>query len=335
MRKHFVLYAALASALLASVPLGAAQAQKRAQLVPRHPRYSIVNLGTLPGFTRSLAYGLNERGEVVGSLESGFDLPSHVFLWSKRRLHDLGTIPSPYGANSAFAIEKVCLNNRGMIVVSWSEFFDGAYMGMRQIVSVRRHGQWHNLPLLPGFDDNASATVNEHGDIALTADHTSSTGHADFPPYDPPHVALYRRGRLTDLGPGDASGLNNKGEVCGFVNRDAKGFARPSYVNADESRVVIAFQVRNGKRTRIGEGMTTAINDEGVIIGQVGGIPYGYNYSVGYNNSVAKGQPAHWQNGKMSLLPVQRGEHAVPAAINNRGQIVGGHWLWERGEQYD
>lgn len=323
MKKYHLLNAALfAAALLWTLP-GVAQAQKSSL------RYSIISLGTLPGFTRSLAYGLNDKGEVVGSLESGFDLPSHVFFWTKGRLHDLGTIPSPYGANSAFAIEKVCLNNQGMIVVSWSESFDGAYIGDRQVVSVRRQGHWQNLPLLPGFDDNASATVNERGDIALTADHTSSTRHAFTPPYDPPHAAFYSNGHFTDLGPGEASGLNNTGEICGFVNRDAKGFARPSYVNPNESQVVSAFQVRNGKRTRIGEGLTTAVNDQGVLIGQVGGMPTPQGYS--FSNAL----PAQWQNGKMSLLPVQRGEHAVPAAINNRGQIVGGHWLWERGQKYN
>ena len=92
---------------------------------------------------------------------------------------------------------------------------------------------------------------------------------------------------------------------------------------------MVAFRVRVGKRTRIGEGMTTATNDQGVVTGQVGGVPTAQGYSF------SRALPAQWQNGKMSLLPVQRGEHAVPAAINNRGQIVGGHWLWERGRQYD
>lgn len=335
MKKHFALNALLTIVVLALVFMGTAQAQARPKrlFVLQHSRYSILSLGTLPGFTRSTALGLNDKGEVVGSLDSGQDnLPSHVFLWSERRLHDLGTIPSPYGgpnAPDAFTIEKVSLNNRGMIVVSWSVFFDGAYMGTRQVVSVRRGGRWRNLPLLPGFEDNAKATVNERGDIALTADHTSSTTHADSPPYDPPHVALYRGGRMIDLGPGVAAGLNNKGEVCGFVNRDVKGFARPNYVNPFESRTVIAFQVRADKRTRLGEGMTTAINDQGVIVGLAGGVPTDQGYSF------AKALPARWQDGELSLLPVPQGEHAVPAAINNRGQIVGGHWLWEGNRRYD
>lgn len=334
MKKHFALNALLTILVLALVFMGTAQAQARPKRlsVLRHSSYSILSLGTLPGFTRSTALGLNDKGEVVGSLDSGQDnLPSHVFLWSERRLHDFGTIPSPYSAPNAphpFTIEKVSLNNRGMVVVSWSVFFDGAYMGTRQVVSVRRDGRWKDLPLLPLFQDNAEATVNERGDIALTADHTSNTRHADSPPYDPPHVALYRGGRLMDLGPGHSSGINNKGEVCGFVAVDAKGAPR-GLVNVYEERAVIAFKITAGKRERIGQGMTTAINDQGVIVELAEGVPTDQGYSF------AKALPARWQDGELSLLPVPQGEHAVPAAINNRGQIVGGHWLWEGNRRYD
>jgi probable HAF family extracellular repeat protein len=49
---------------------------------PAAGQYSITDLGTLPGGDLSLAYGINNRGQVVGQ-SATFAGYNHAVLWSK------------------------------------------------------------------------------------------------------------------------------------------------------------------------------------------------------------------------------------------------------------
>ncbi|MEL6815673.1 MAG: hypothetical protein AAFP03_12775 [Cyanobacteria bacterium J06598_3] len=85
-------------AIALSVPM-LLQAIPADAFVPR--RYQITDLGTLGG-TSSLAYGLNEVGDVVGVAEDGEGI-SHAFVWSggrMRALPDLGFGGVAYDINS-------------------------------------------------------------------------------------------------------------------------------------------------------------------------------------------------------------------------------------------
>lgn len=301
-----------------------AKAKPSAQPKLPSPAYSITTIGILSGYSQSAAYGLNDNGGVVGALRTGTDTrPDHVFLWTHGRLRDLATIPSPYTPNHPYDISRVCINNHGLIVASFSVFFDGAYMGTRQEADIYNNGKWQRLPNLPGFTDTSAAGVNNHGEIALTTDSTSSTTHLDAPPYDPPHTALYQQGHLTDLGPGSASGLNNLGQVSGYVYKDAQGNPRSRFVNTQESVKVSALLLTAHLRTVLGEGMTTGISDTGTVIGITGGIPTSQGYS--FRHTV----PVQWQQGTVKRLDSEATSSAVPQAINAQGQIVGGPWLWQ------
>src|SRR6266511_4065711 len=76
-----------------------------AVLVPASARadspaaYTVIDLGMLPGDTYSLASGINERGDVVGSSSLG-DGTTHAFLWRRGRMVDLGALP---GDDNSFA----------------------------------------------------------------------------------------------------------------------------------------------------------------------------------------------------------------------------------------
>jgi probable HAF family extracellular repeat protein len=54
-------------------------------------RYVVIDLGTLGG-TFSQAFGINNRGFVVGFATTTGDAALHAFLWSKGLMTDLGTL---------------------------------------------------------------------------------------------------------------------------------------------------------------------------------------------------------------------------------------------------
>ena len=291
------------------------------------PRYSIVSLGTLPGFDRSRADGLNDKGEVVGVLGTGTSTrPDHVFQWRHGRLQDLGTVPSPYTPNDPYKINRVFINNHGLIVASFSVFFDGAYMGTRETAGMFRNAAWQILPSLPGFSDSSAAAVSDKGDVLLTADHTSSTGVFPDNPLSLylPHIALYHWGSVTDLGPGCASGLNSRGEISGYVFRDVKGDAQPTFINVQDTHSVSALLLTRDHKTELGQDRTAGINDLGTVIGLTGGAPTGQGYS--FKDAL----PVQWRHGSVERL----GLDAEPQAINAQGEIVGGDCLWYNSHRY-
>jgi len=92
-------------ALVASVSLiptrAAFATANENQLGPR--QLSITDLGTLPGGTFSIAYGINNHGQVVGYSDTASG-EGHAFLWQKGEMTDLGTLPGgtfsiAYGIN--------------------------------------------------------------------------------------------------------------------------------------------------------------------------------------------------------------------------------------------
>ena len=73
--------------------------------------YALTDLGTLPGGTISLAEGINNNGQVVGS-SSTTDGNQHAFLYSNGTMHDLGVLP---GGTSSTASG---INDNGVVVGS-------------------------------------------------------------------------------------------------------------------------------------------------------------------------------------------------------------------------
>lgn len=76
------------SAVLATLAV-ASLAQELKSPVP--PRFAIVDLGTLGG-SFSLAYSINDKGQISGTSTVTGDTAQHSFLYSNGKMMDVGTL---------------------------------------------------------------------------------------------------------------------------------------------------------------------------------------------------------------------------------------------------
>ncbi len=145
-------------------------------------------LPPLPGGYSSLAFDINDQGQVVG--DSGLPDRYHAVLWRHGSPTDLGpAVQTGY-----------LINNRGQIV------------GTRDLNAVAhalllRHGTVTELGNL-GVDFTAAHGMNEH---------TVIVGDGQVVDGAPFHGFRWADGKLTDLGEGSAVAINNRGQFV--VNR--------------------------------------------------------------------------------------------------------------------
>ena len=71
------------------------------------PNYKVLDLGTLGG-SLSIAFGLNDRGQVEGFSTRLGDGSVHAFVWRDGIMTDLGTLGGP-NSESFFAFPKLCI----------------------------------------------------------------------------------------------------------------------------------------------------------------------------------------------------------------------------------
>ena len=170
-------------------------------------------LGTLGG-DYSVAYGVNDSGQVVGKADlartylertaHGFTRPTHAFLWRNGAIQDLGTL----GGDNSLA----CAINRRGQAVGYSSTDDGSVHAC-----LWDSGQTVDLGALPGHDNSEARAVNDQG-VAVG----QSGSNADEAP---PRAVLWTSGRIVDLNTmveGSpqwtlqcADGVNNAGQIVG------------------------------------------------------------------------------------------------------------------------
>src|SRR5688572_25653657 len=136
--------------------------------------WTIQSLGSLGGGS-TFAFGINTRGEVVGSsatnIFGGFDPYVHGYVWDRGRMRDAGT-PSGPNANSTL----IAINDSGTAVGKHND-----------LVYLYRNGKWSSLHGVEGDP----AGINRFGDVAGSYYNEQATGYRGY---------LYRRGTLVDLG---------------------------------------------------------------------------------------------------------------------------------------
>ncbi|MDP9309856.1 MAG: hypothetical protein M3R24_02995 [Chloroflexota bacterium] len=279
-------------------------------------KVTITDLGTLGG-RESAAYGINNKGQVVGSsyLVPDSEYPS-AFLWEHGtmnlidddysgvafEINDYGQIVG-YIMNFEDSQDEAVLwqNGTRLVLVPGGRANDIDEQG--QVVGSERSSAflWQNgtridLGTLGGYASGANA-LNEHGQIAGWS--RSATGEQ--------HAALWQNSTIIDLeilGLNiEANDINEQGQVVG------SGYS-------DEEFIQHGFLWQNGTMTNLSTlggnySSAAAINDQGQIVGASNSIDGGAQHAV------------LWHNGVITDLGTLGGNSSAAYDINDQGQIVG------------
>lgn len=212
----------------------------------------VVNIGTLFEGGDSVAYSINNRGEVVGYAQAP-TYSDHAFLYSHGILRDLGAATgNPHDMSYAAAI-----NSAGMIT------------GASQVAGGAEHailyfkGRWTDLGTLGG-SRSWGGSLNERGDVV---------GNSETSTPNTTHAFLWRRGKMTDLGTlggqnSYAIGVSNSDLVAGTSDL---GDGRQHGFIWRAGRMVDITSITGGR-----DAIIRSINSSGAIAGTVDGQAYLY-----------------------------------------------------------
>ena len=254
---------------------------------------TLIPLGVLPDGQFGAAYDINDRGQIVGTGNSGDE--GRAILWDNGRVINLGTLP---GGDFS---EARGINNRGDIAGMSSD----STLFFRPVKWV--NGEAIDLGTVDGYPAGWGMDINDRGDVA---------GYLIPLEGLETRAALWTDGSVVNLGvlPGDtfsqAFGINNRGQVVGVSGNQPAGTAR-------------AFIWENGVMRELsppdGYAFSHAydISNSGRVTG-----------TFGNTSPIA----AVWDRGTVIPLPSVDTQAHLAFAINERGDVVGytsaGPALW-------
>lgn len=302
------------------------------------PRYIVQDLDVLNGPT-SYAYGINNKGQVVGGAFFGFAQYIHPFLWENGVLHDLG-LTGGYNAGQAYAI-----NDHGHVVGTLSEvtsrsflwkdghmqFIDPADTYLSWIGNINNTGQvvgiikagyyapplgylWENgathmLPTPYPNDSMWGAVINDFGMLGVNIWVGGPTALIAYRGIN----GIYERLAAPDYY-NQVTAINNAGQLAGV------------YFPSRTYRATAIRWEPSGRYTVIGgllpdplfpgefldDSIAYALNDNGDVVGRAGNVPFLWKDGTLYNLA----ELTDVDNENILALSTAYG-------INNAGQIVG------------
>lgn len=243
-------------------------------------------LGFLPGGTTSMAFAVNDSGEVAGAADNSAGAVQAV-VFKNGNIISLGTLGATAGGGEALGI-----NNRGDvtgIANTANGNADGFLYHDRKMI---------DLGVLPGANSSAGTAINNSLQI---------TGNSGTLGANNSHAFLWDKGKMIDLGvlpTGNSSqgnGINGRGEVVGgsdiFIPSNL-GFGPPgTYVSH-------GFLYSNGQLQDLNDlipansgwvlGAASGINNRGEIAGTgtINGETHGYLLKLNCNDSKNKNREA-------------------------------------------
>ncbi len=187
----------------------------------------MTDLGTLPGYTDSVATGINASGQIVGSCSS-YTLPAgsacHAFLYSDGTMIDLGPLP---GGTLSWANG---INDSGQVVGDSAYFPSGNYHAF-----LYNNGTMTDMGSPPiYFDSSYAYGINDSGEVAGYTDDADEGGEGFYFS----SAFLYNKGKATELGSlgGDvtfAYGINDSGQVVGSSTTGYNNYRTDAFLYTD------------------------------------------------------------------------------------------------------
>jgi probable HAF family extracellular repeat protein len=302
------------------------------------------DLGTLPGYTRSAAHAINDRGQVFGVVtcqvadpECGGVPQERLVRWD--RAGGSWIITPVDGCLLAHASDGFLINNNDQCVTNrWT---GSAFMVLVQTLSGGVVVNEQPLPsVFPGRSNSGTAISG----TPLVA------GHASPPDSFPVPVIWYRSatgswaflrleipgadnsGRATDVSEPDFSG---RVRVSGYAETLVSGTRSRGGEDVHPVRWTLEPDGTGGWRVASSELLPTerrsgapgswgtAVN----VVGDVVGISNGFGTGE-------RGRPARWPvGGGLEILPTLGGDDGRALDINSQGWIVGA--VWDKGNNCD
>ncbi len=147
------------------------------------PGKGMKNLGTLGGDSINTSWGLNDKGEVIGSMFLKGDHNFHPYLWDGKQLIDLRTFGGPNGDTGA-------INDAGE-VVGWGGTTEQCNVeGGAQVAFLWRNGRKTKIGTVSGTDNSDGDSINSRTQVVGTSfkcDGSFTTGY------------LWQHGAIVDL----------------------------------------------------------------------------------------------------------------------------------------
>lgn len=268
------------SMMLTTLWLCASASQSTAQ------KYTITDLGTLPGNSVSKASALNDAGEAAGISET--PTASIATMFSGGKATSISTLGSSVSLANA-------INGSGEIA-GWNSYDSNPNFDPQAFLYSNGSMQNINSPSL--FPSGTEAYgINNAGEVVGTGYINSSTFHA----------FLYSGGKMKDIGPSgafqaSAYAINTAGQIVGTYSLNSGASGTFLYTNGEMTTLP------NPPSSRGGFG--AAINDNGEIVGTL---------YPSEGSHAAKFSDGAWTD--LGNLTGAQGSGAT--AINTAGQIVG------------
>jgi probable HAF family extracellular repeat protein len=219
-----------------------------------------IDLGTgfaSPSF--SVAYDINNRGEIVGTRSTSQSATKQAFLLRNERFIDLGSLGGTGGGDFSVTSEAYAINNKGLIVGT-SLPAQGAALH----AFLWEKGRMRDLGTLGGNNESTSAhDINDRNVVVGSSPDERGRVRA----------FLWRDGTMSGLGTlggrrSDALGINNRGQVVGRSDFRGAPFSNAGHaVLWDNGRIIDLNTVVVNLPGDVALETAEAINDDGVIVG--------------------------------------------------------------------
>ena len=256
------------------------------------PRYTVTDLGVLPGDTESSATAINSGGVAVGFSQGTC---KRACIFAGGNVMSLGALPGGSGSGAGG------INSRGEVTgTAWLLTGNHAFL--------YSGGKMQDLGTLPGFRDSEGAGINDGGES--TGNVTNLTGRAGLTPR---HGFFYSHGRMIALGllPGfttsDGRSINAAGQVAGVCYSDSGRIRCAPFLYDTRRNSMTALPLPPPYRW----GFAHHINGHGEVAGNISTMNRGVRAAL-------------WSGGKLTDLGIPPGFSGSTAqGLNDQGEAIG------------